>query len=56
MDSRKSIVVAWKKVRRPCVDGGLGLRDLKLRNEALLKKLAWNALTKDSQVFRFLHA
>ena len=56
MDSRKSIVVAWKKVCRPCVEGGLGLRDLRIQNEALLKKLAWNVLTEDSQVFRFLRA
>ena len=56
LETRKSIVVAWKKVCRPCVDGGLGLRDLTLQNEALLKKLAWNVLTKESQVFRFLRA
>ena len=55
-DSRKAIVVSWKKVCKPCVDGGLGLRDLRLQNEALLKKLAWNVLTEESQVYRFLHA
>ena len=54
--SRKLIVVDWKKVCRPCVDGGLGLHDLRLQNEAFLKKLAWNVLTEESQVFLFLRA
>ena len=56
MDSRKSIVVAWKKVYKSYVEDGLGLHDLRLQNEALLKKLAWNVLIEDSQGFRFLRA
>ena len=56
LDSRKSIIVAWRKVCKSCVNEGLGLRDHGLQNEALLKKLAWNVRTKESQIFQFLRA
>ncbi|PON76692.1 hypothetical protein PanWU01x14_033780, partial [Parasponia andersonii] len=35
-------------------DGGLGLRDPRILNAALLKKLSWSLLTDDSFIFRFL--
>lgn len=51
-----SVVVAWKKVCRPCVDEGLGLSDLRFQNQALLNKLAWNVIIEETQVFHFLRA
>ncbi|PON31532.1 hypothetical protein PanWU01x14_369170, partial [Parasponia andersonii] len=35
-------------------DGGLGLRDPRILNAELLKKLSWSLLTDDSFIFRFL--
>ena len=37
-------------------DGSLGLRDLKLHNSALLKKLSWSVHVDEFHVFRFLRA
>ena len=50
----KLVTVAWSKCCTPKEDGGLGLRDPSILNEALLKKLAWSLMTSDSFVYRFL--
>lgn len=34
-------LIAWHKLYQTTEDGGLGVKDLKLFNEALLLKLVW---------------
>ena len=52
----KKIVVSWKKACFSKQDGGLGLRDLSLQNQALLQKLAWRVFTEGNYVFCFLRS
>nr|GEW83494.1 hypothetical protein [Tanacetum cinerariifolium] len=47
--SKGKAKIAWKKVCKPKTQGGLGLKDLKVWNKALLIKHIWNiACKKDS--------
>ena len=43
---RKICWLAWDKLTKPKILGGLGLRDVQLFNQALLGKIAWRILTK----------
>ena len=54
VDKRKPVVVAWANCCKPQSDGELGLLDLRMFNEAHLKKLTWSFINKDSFVFKFL--
>lgn len=42
--------ISWKKVSKPKEEGGLGFRDLKLFNRALLAKSAWKLCTDDTSI------
>ncbi|XP_019425141.1 PREDICTED: uncharacterized protein LOC109334024 [Lupinus angustifolius] len=46
---RKIVTVAWSKVCSPILDGGLGLRSVKLMNKASLLKLAWEMRTSSQE-------
>ena len=54
VDKKKLVVIAWADCRKPQSDSGLGLHDLRMSNEALLKKLAWSFINEDSFVFKVL--
>ncbi|GJX79329.1 hypothetical protein Tco_0327478 [Tanacetum coccineum] len=47
--SRRNAKVAWKKICKPKIYGGLSLKDITVWNKALLVKHLWNiAIKKDS--------
>ncbi|PON91264.1 hypothetical protein TorRG33x02_128270 [Trema orientale] len=50
----KPVIVSWWMCCKPKQEGGLGLRDPRFLNLALLKKLSWSLLTDDSFVYKFL--
>lgn len=41
---RKTHLVGWKQVTQPKKQGGLGIREARLNNEALLSKVVWMEL------------
>lgn len=53
-DSRKFITVAWDKVCKPREEGGLGIRRFRDVNFAMLMKLGWQILNKESEWCRYL--
>ncbi|KAK3230190.1 hypothetical protein Dsin_002071 [Dipteronia sinensis] len=53
-EETKLIRVAWNRCCKPYSQGGLGLKDLGLLNDSLLKKLTWKFMTSESFVFSFL--
>ncbi|GAV58210.1 hypothetical protein CFOL_v3_01744, partial [Cephalotus follicularis] len=48
--------VKWADVCKPFLGGGLGIRDLKTWNKALLLKHLWSVLTEDSIWAKWCHA
>ncbi|GAV71321.1 hypothetical protein CFOL_v3_14815 [Cephalotus follicularis] len=46
--SVKQSLVKWDKVCTPCQEGGLGIKNMKIWNKALLLKQVWNLLTDQS--------
>nr|GEZ57221.1 RNA-directed DNA polymerase, eukaryota, reverse transcriptase zinc-binding domain protein [Tanacetum cinerariifolium] len=49
--------VAWSTICKPKDQGGLGLRNLKIWNQALLAKHIWNiAIKKDSLWVKWVHS
>ncbi|KAK2648626.1 hypothetical protein Ddye_016115 [Dipteronia dyeriana] len=53
-EETKLIRVAWGHCCKPYSQGGLGLKDLGLLNDSLLKKLTWRFMTTESFAFWFL--
>ncbi|KAK3212710.1 hypothetical protein Dsin_017416 [Dipteronia sinensis] len=53
-EENKLIRVAWDRCCKPYSQGGLGLKDLGLLNDSLLKKLTWKFMTSQSFAFSFL--
>ena len=47
--TRKVCTVAWKVMCRPWAEGGLDIKLTRLINEALILKLSWDLIAKDSQ-------
>ncbi|GAV77912.1 zf-RVT domain-containing protein, partial [Cephalotus follicularis] len=48
--------VKWSSVCKPLMEGGLGIKDLKTWNKALLLKQVWNVLKEQSLWARWCHA
>ncbi|KAK3219264.1 hypothetical protein Dsin_013234 [Dipteronia sinensis] len=53
-EETKLIRVAWDRCCKPYSQDGLGLKDLGLLNDSLLKKLTWKCMTSQSFAFSFL--
>ncbi|GAU17784.1 hypothetical protein TSUD_171730 [Trifolium subterraneum] len=49
---RKIAWVRWDKVCRPKSDGGLGIRDLRVVNLALLGKWRWRLISREQGIWR----
>ncbi|GAV91359.1 hypothetical protein CFOL_v3_34755 [Cephalotus follicularis] len=48
--------VKWEEVCKPLTEGGLGIRDMKTWNKALLLKQIWSLLTVDNLWVKWCHA
>ncbi|XP_073051681.1 uncharacterized protein [Primulina eburnea] len=56
MWTSKNPPIAWSKICSPIEDGGLGIRDLRAWNKALLTKILWNIhIKKDTLWVRWVH-
>jgi ribonuclease HI len=53
-EETKLVRVAWDRCCRPYSQGGLGLKDLGLLNDSLLRKFTWKFMTSDGFAFSFL--
>ena len=53
-EETKLVWVAWYRCCRPYSQGGLGLKDLRLLNDSLLRNFTWKFMTSDSFAFTFL--
>ncbi|KAK3204953.1 hypothetical protein Dsin_018999 [Dipteronia sinensis] len=52
-EETKLVRVAWDRCCRPYSQGGLGLKDLGLLNDSLLRKFTWKFLTSDILLSHF---
>ncbi|KAK3193272.1 hypothetical protein Dsin_024582 [Dipteronia sinensis] len=52
-EETKLVRVAWNHCCRPYALGGLGLKDLALLNDSLLRKLTWKFITSNNFAFTF---
>ncbi|KAK3193002.1 hypothetical protein Dsin_024312 [Dipteronia sinensis] len=52
-EETKLVRVAWNRCCRPYALGGLGLKDLVLLNDSLLRKLTWKFITYNNFAFTF---
>jgi hypothetical protein len=50
------VLVAWKHICLPKAEGGLGLYDIKARNNCFLAKQLWNIHLKSDSIAPFLFA
>ena len=53
-EESKLVRIDWNRCCRPFAFGGLGLKDLALLNDSLLRKLTWKFITSNSFAFTFL--
>ena len=53
-EETKLVRVAWDRCCRPYSQGGLGLKDIGLLNDSLLRKFTWKFMTSDGFAFSFL--
>ncbi|KAK3212808.1 hypothetical protein Dsin_017514 [Dipteronia sinensis] len=53
-EETKLVRVAWNRCCRPYALGGLGLKDLAMLNNSLLRKLTWKFITANNFAFTFL--
>jgi hypothetical protein len=44
-------LVSWDKVSRDREEGGLGIRDLRMMNEALILKLVWHVASNSDRLW-----
>lgn len=51
ISQRKTHLVGWKQVVEPKKDCGLGIREARLNNEAMLAKLVWKILKSEKSVW-----
>lgn len=49
--SRRRHAVAWKQLCKSKQHGGVGVKNLKLMNEAFLMKILWNFKTKPDELW-----
>lgn len=41
------VLVAWKSVMLPTIDGGVGVRDMQVQNQAVVAQLVWRFLIEN---------
>lgn len=51
VNQRKTHLVGWKQVVQPKQDGGLGIREARLNNEAMLSKIIWKILKQERSIW-----
>jgi hypothetical protein len=53
-DKRKMHWVAWDIMLKPKIKGGMGFKDMRIFNQALLARQAWRLLQNPDSVFGYL--
>lgn len=44
-------LVGWKQATQRKKDGGLGIREARINNEAMLSKIVWKSLRKEKTIW-----